>query len=128
MPGERRTPVLVRPELAIEVLMRSGRANQLPLADPLQDAFAGTQRIPGLRESIADLEAGERLLLDRGLLDALAAVEADPGSDLLSEPNPGSPTAPLQVQALEAIDDRFRLRTIHRGRDGFVVVQLAARG
>jgi hypothetical protein len=32
------------------------------------------------------------------------------------------------VQAVETIDDRFRLRPIHRGRDGFVVVQLAARG
>lgn len=125
MPGERRTPVLLPPEPAIEILMRSGRANQFELSDPLQDAFTGSQGILILREAVAQLEPGRRVLLDGALLDALAAVDPDPSLDLLSEP--GSPPASLLLRVLERIDDRFRLRPIYRGGDGLVVVELATR-
>jgi hypothetical protein len=129
MPGERRSVVLVKPDLATEILMRSKRSNRLPLAYPWGDGFVEEERVPGLRETVAELDVGDRLLLDQGTLSALAAGRGHragnaPGSGLV----PGSAAAPLQLFALRQISDRFRLRPIHRDRSGLIVVQLAPRG
>jgi hypothetical protein len=133
MPGERRTLVLIQPSMITEVLMSSGRSNRLPLADPFEDGFVESERRPGLRRAVAELEEGERLLLDDAALAGLAAVKRDPGSRLLDDPSrplegiqPGAPTAQLQLYTLLGIDRRFRMRTVAR-RDGFVVVELRAR-
>jgi hypothetical protein len=128
MPGERRSAVVVRPDLGIEILLRSGRANLLPIAYPWGDDFARDQRIPGLRDAVDELRPGRRMLLDRGALDTLAAGRDDPRSDLVRGLTPGAPVSPLQVYVLDLIDERFRMRPIHRDGSGFVVVQLAPRG
>lgn len=127
MAGEQRVAVLVRPDLDTEILIRSGRANRLALANAVEDGFAPEQRKPGLRDAVAGLEAGDRLLLDTGALEALMTVRVDPESQLLTTLTAGAPTAPLQVFTLSLIDERFRLRTIQRTREGLVVVQLAPR-
>jgi hypothetical protein len=127
MPGERRTAVVVRPDLGIEILIRSGRANLLPIAYPWGDDFARAQRVPGLRDAVQELRPGERMLLDRGALATLAAAGRDPTSTLVRGLTPGAPVSPLQVFALQQIDERFRLRPIHRDGAGFVVVELVPR-
>ena len=50
MPGERRVLIVVKPDLATEILMRSGRSNQLPFSDPLEDSFVGSRNLPALRQ------------------------------------------------------------------------------
>jgi hypothetical protein len=126
LPGERRSVVLIQPNMITEVLMRSGRSNRLPLADPIEDGFVEAERRPGLREAAAGLEAGDRVLLDDAALLGLAVVRRDPESELLDQVVPGAPTAPLELYALREIDRRFQLRPVAR-RDGFVVVELEPR-
>ena len=126
LPGEQRSVVLIQPNMITEVLMRSGRSNRLPLADPIEDGFVEAERLPGLRRAAAQLEEGDRLLLDDAALLGLAAVRADPNSKLLEQLIPGAPTAPLVLYALREIDSRFHLRPVARS-DGFVVVELEAR-
>ena len=126
LPGERRSVVLIQPNMITEVLMRSERSNRLPLADPIEDGFIEDERRPGLVEAAAQLEDGDRLLLDDAALAGLAVVREDPDSELLEQLVPGAPTAPLELYALLEIDRRFMLRPVAR-RDGFVVVELEAR-
>jgi hypothetical protein len=127
LPGERRSVVLAQPNVATETLMRSGRANELPLADAWEDSFVGEERAPALREAVAALRPGRRLLLDAGMVAILGAVRADPSLDPLRPSDPGSPAAPLQVVALDALDERFRMVTVHRSRGGWVVMTLRRR-
>ena len=128
LPGEPRSVVLVTPDLGVEILMRSGRSNRLPIAYPWGDGFVEEQRIPGIRRAVADLQVGDRMLLDQGALDTFAThplgrAGNEPGSGLV----PGSAVAPLQLFALGKIASRFRLRPIHRDPSGLVVVQLGPR-
>jgi hypothetical protein len=127
MPNERRIPVLVRPSLATETLVSSGRANGLQIANPVADSWVKDAREPFVRDAVSELKQGDRLLLDKGLLAALAEVRTDPTSKLLKQVPVGAATAPLQVFALRRIDERFRLRTIRTDSEGFVVVELVPR-
>lgn len=125
MPGQRRPVVLVEPDLTTEILMRSRRSNRLPLADPREDDFTPVQRLPGLRKAVADLRPGDRILTAQPVLAGLVAVKADPASPLLRRPS--SATSTLQLSTLLMLERRFRLKPIYRGRDGYVVAELAPR-
>ena len=127
LPGERLSLVLAQPNVATEMLMRSGRANELPLADAWEDSFVAEERAPALREAIAALRPGRRLLLDAGMVAVLGALRADPTLDPFRASVPGSPAARLQVVALRALSERFRLMTVHRSRGGWVVMKLRRR-
>jgi hypothetical protein len=142
MPGERRVPVLIRPGLLTEVLMRSGRANLIPIAEPWEDGFVAHTRVDSIDAAIADMRPGQRVLLDAGMLRALDAIRRDPGLDPFrltvaaaspapgspsGKSEPGSPTAPIQVYALKELNRRFALRIVARGPGGFVVAELAGR-
>jgi hypothetical protein len=127
LPGERLSVVLAQPNVANETLMRSGRANLLPLGDAWEDSFVADERAPALRDAVAALRSGRRVLLDGGMVLTLAALRADPDLDPLRSSLPGSPSAPLQVVALDALSEHFRLQPIHRGRGGWVVMRLSRR-
>jgi hypothetical protein len=137
MPGERRSLVLVRQNLDTEILMRSGRANRVDLGDPLDYEFVAEQRVPGVRDTVAALQPGQRLLLDQQALDALRQIRTDPAFDPLHKPNPAidpltrsapvSKISRLQAYALQEINERFRLRPIYRDQQGFVVAELRER-
>ncbi|MFL5300840.1 MAG: hypothetical protein ACJ79R_10920, partial [Anaeromyxobacteraceae bacterium] len=127
LPGERLSVVLAQPNVATETLMRSGRANRLPIADAWEDSFVREQRAPAVTRAVAALRPGRRVLLDRGMLLTLAALRADPAVGRLRRAVPGSAAAPLQVVALDELDRRFRLETVHRSRGGWVVMRLARR-
>jgi hypothetical protein len=127
LPEERRSVVLAQPNLATETLMRSGRANELPLADAWEDSFVAQDRAPAVREAVASLQPGRRVLFDKGMLAALTAVRGNPTIDLSRPTVQGSPVAPLQLVALDELNRRFRLRTVRRGGDGWTVMELRRR-
>ena len=126
MPGERRTVVLVSPDLGTEILLRSERANRLPLGNPWEDSFVISERLPGLRDAIAGLAPGDRMLVDREALRTLAGQRANPSRNPLGEAGSTRPLAPLQRWALREVDERFRLRAIARDDLGFTVLELRA--
>lgn len=128
MPGEHRVLILVSSDLGTEILMRSGRANELPFGDPVEDFFVSSPDPPTMRQAVAELEPGDRLLMQESGLQVLAALEREPSRDLLTDPVPVEESLTLQQQwILARIGERFRLRVIHRDEQGFVVVDLVPR-
>jgi hypothetical protein len=127
MPGQRRVLILLpaSPDLATDILIRSGRANTLPLGDPKADGYVASSRLPDLRRAIAKLRPGDRLLMDRQAQLVIAALRAHRAIDPLTQPVFGY--YPIEEWILRRIDARFRLRPIHAGKDGFVVAELARR-
>jgi hypothetical protein len=127
MPGERRSLVLLplAPDLSTEVLMRSGRANALPLGDPKADGFVPTVWMPIIRPGIARLRPGRRVLLDRTGAALFATLARQPGRDVFAEPLLSG--NPLDEWILQQIGRRFSLRLVAHDRSGLVVAQLARR-
>ena len=128
MPDEDHSLVLVEPDLATEILIRSGRADTLPLGDAQEDSYVPDEREPGIAEAVDGLQPGDRLLLNSAALDALAKLHADPSYDPFTAvlTKPGQ-LAPVQEWALQRIDDQFRIEIAHRGEEGFVVAELGPR-
>ena len=126
-PGSGRALILTLPDLAVEILVRSERGSVLALGDPLEDSFVAAERLPGLRESVAELRAGDRLLIDRPSLRAFAALKARPSLDPLAGIGRSGEPAPLQKWALRAIGERFRLQTLERTAEGLAIVRLVPR-
>ncbi len=134
MPGEQRSLLLLTPDVGTEILIRSGRANTLPIAAPWQDSFVASERLPGLRRAVEELRPGQRMLLDEPARKAFAAFRANPSLDPLAREPTGAgfelvpvELAPLQTWALKRIGERFDLRTVARGEYGLTVVELVPR-
>lgn len=125
MPGERRSIVITEPDLSVEILVRRQRGNTLPISNPRADDFTFDERLPGILEAVRRLEPGRRMLVDAGALSALATARRNPRSPLLFRG--GAALAAVQLQALYAIQQRFRLRLVERGAAGLVVLELASR-
>jgi hypothetical protein len=126
MPGQRRVLIVVSPLLQTEIMIRGGRANALPFDDPIEDSFVNSPSKSAVRRSVAELRLGDRMLLQRSDLRVLAALERQPSGNVLRHlpvKTPDSLTAE-QESILIRIGRRFRLRTIGRDREGFVVVSL----
>ena len=129
-PDERRVPIVVSPDLSVEVLMRTGRANELPFGNPLQDFFARSPDVPLMREALDDLEAGDLVLLQESGLALLDRLKRDPSRNPLDEPVPYGISDGLTKQQqwiLDGIDERFSLGIVHRDEQGFVVAELLPR-
>jgi hypothetical protein len=125
MPGQRRSLILFpdSPDLAVEILMRSGRANRLPLGDSVEEGFVASARTPALSDAIAALRPGERLLTDRPGLHTFAKLRANPGIDPLAKP---AYEYRLDDWILQQIAGRFRLRPVAEGAHGLMVTELVA--
>jgi hypothetical protein len=125
MPDQRRVLILVKPDLATEILIRSGRSNQLPFSDPLEDSFVGDRELPRFRRAVEELRPGDRVLIQRDGLRALKRLRAQPpvnvGGNVLSG---SSSLTPQQQWVLQQIGKRFGVWVIARGAQGFVVVSL----
>ena len=126
MPGQRHVLVLTSPDLGTEILLRSGTANALPIGDPIEESFVSSSRIPVLREAIDKLRPGQAALLDQVTWGALLKLRAERPADPVKAFQT-TLQAPLQAWILQRLDQRFRLRPIHRDRQGFVVVRLDPR-
>jgi hypothetical protein len=123
MPSERRSVVLTDPELGVETLLRSGRFSRIPSGDP----WVIEQRIPAVRSAVARLRAGQLILTHADALELVARQGRRSPSELEGSYAIGSPLAPLEVVALQEIQERFRLRPVERGDQGLLVMRLAPR-
>ena len=119
--------VLVEPDVGTEALLRSGRANLLPISYPWQDEVDPDTALPPVEEAIAALRPGTLALLQR---------PPGPGAEptvqqLFGNVPPGERLGPLAQEALDLIQQRFELETVAEGGDGLYVVRLvepSARG
>lgn len=129
MPGQKHILIVMNPDLGIEIMLRSGRANTLPIGDSYEDTFVASSRLPQLRKAIARLSPGERMLVDGPSLLALerirsnAAAAAHPLKEFAVSPL----TDALQGWVLAQLNARFRLVTIDRDPAGFFVLELRRR-
>jgi hypothetical protein len=118
--------MVVKPDLATEILVRSGRSNQLPFSNPLEDSFVGTRELPALERAVDDLQPGDRMLTQRGAREVLATLQAQPSRDVLTDPvHVREQFTPEQEWVLQRMAQRFHLRVIHRDPRGFVGVSRA---
>jgi hypothetical protein len=125
MPGERRSLLMVSPDLGVEILLRSGRADKLHLGDPWEASFAPDEELPGLRAAVDALKPGQRMLLDEPARRVLATLRAQPSRDVLA--HPVRELALVQQWALQRIERRFRLQPVATAPGGFTVVRLVPR-
>jgi hypothetical protein len=129
MAGQRRVPIVVAPDLGVEILIRSGRAHSFPFSHPVEDFFAGFPSTEEIEAAVDELEPGDRMLVDDTALEALAELRRDPSRDVLADPPVTQPEAltPQQQQLLLRVAERYRLRVLERDPQGLVVVGLEAR-
>ena len=59
-----RSIVLTSADLSVEILMRSGRGNAVPLGDPWEDSFVPEHHLEPLGAFVEGLEGGELMLID----------------------------------------------------------------
>jgi hypothetical protein len=131
-PGQRKVVILLpdAPDLATEILMRSGRSNLLPIGDPKADSYVPSLRIPDLQRAVAELRPGQIVLMNRTAQQVVATLVANPALDPL---NPLSPNRTIYGRwgienwVLQHIDQRFELRPIYQDGQGFVVAELVPR-
>jgi hypothetical protein len=113
------------PDLSVEVLMRAHRTSPLFIADPVDDSLVPSLWLSRVAGQVATLAPGQRLLINKGTEQVLADLRAhpriDPAFHHLADGN-----GELEW-VLRALDRRFEIRPIHRGSDGLIVAQLAAR-
>lgn len=110
LPGPQRVPVLMEPDLTVETLVRTRRANALPIGDLLQDALIRRHVEPRLDRAIDRLRPGTRMLVQ---------LRPDPRA----VPLEGSES--LLQAALARVRRRFELRVIATSRSGLSIVRLA---
>ena len=119
MPGERHSLVIVNPTYATETLIRSDRVNLLPLANlaAWDDGDVARELVPPLRDAIAELKPGQRMLVDKPALAALARAKADPTRDLAPARRTRSWPRSRSMPCCE-IDKRFALCARRAGGQG----------
>ncbi|MEK6250813.1 MAG: hypothetical protein AABM43_02510 [Actinomycetota bacterium] len=129
LPRERRILMLLPSDLGTEILIRSGRANELPFGDPFEDSFATFPTVADITEAVDAIQPGDRLLLQQGGLHVLAELR-QPSRDPLEHPLSLPPSDSLtsqQQSVLLRIGERFNLRVIARDMEGLVVASLEPR-
>jgi hypothetical protein len=124
-----RTYVITQPDLGIEILTKLDRANAFPLSNPWEDSWVATTFLDEVADSVADLRAGDRMLVDKSALDVLAAYRRDPDRSPLTDAVAPTGLASLQEWLLKEIGRRYRLRTVCRapGELSLRVVELQPR-
>ena len=125
MPGERRSLLMVAPDVGIEILIREGRHDRLELGDAWEASFVAARHLPRLGAIIDELRPGDRMLMDASARRLLSRLRAEPALDPLTIAPPL--LAPLQQWALKRIDARFRLRPVGAREGPYGVVELIPR-
>jgi hypothetical protein len=123
-----RRPLIVlpdAPDLAIEALMRSGKAGLLFLGDPAEDMWIPSVWMPRISRQIAALRPRSRVLVDLAALRMVPRLRAYRVAYSVIPPIPGG--NPELEWVLRRLTDRFRLVEVHRGPGDFVVASLALR-
>jgi hypothetical protein len=125
-PGRRALIVLPdAPDMAIEALVRSGKAISLYLGDPAMDMWNPSLWIPRISRQLASLPRGTPVLVDRIGLGMAVALRGHPDNRALNHPVVGG--SPELEWIMHRLDQRYRLLPIHRGPGEFIVAQLVRR-
>lgn len=127
MPGEDASAVITKFDLDVATLIRAERDNSLGITDAKEGGWVPGPHRPVVEESVAELEAGDRMLVDENAIVAFEEIRRDPAVDdgaFLADRN----ITVIQAFALRLIGERFDLDVIARGSDGLSVVELVPRG
>ena len=116
-PGERAL-VLLEPELTIETLVRTDRANLLPIGHPEQDNLVPDETEPKVLRAVDRLPPGTLMLV--------APASFGRPAKRIAENVPAGLVA-LQKVALDRIRARFGLQLVDSTPGGFAVMRLVAR-
>jgi hypothetical protein len=132
MPDEQRSLVLTDADLSLEILLLTGRSNELPMGDPWEDSIVPDGHLEGLQRAIDELEPGTRMLVDEAASDVFRRLAANPDRDPIDDPIGSSSLVPtglanIQQWVLQRIGERFRLREVAAGGEGLRVVELVPR-
>jgi len=122
-----RALVLVEPDLGMEALIRSGRANMLPISYPYQDQVVPRELRPRVSKAIGRLTAGTPMLVQRGRPGSSAASPTLRVLRAFLAVGPRERLGPLQLYALRQLQTRFRFQPLAIGPDGLEVVRLVPR-
>lgn len=122
-----RALVLVEPDLGMEALIRSGRANLLPISYPYQDQVVPRETRPRVSKAIGRLTAGTPMLVQLGRPGSSAASPTLRVLRAFLAVGPRERLGPLQHYTLRQIQTRFRFQPVATGPDGLAVVRLVPR-
>jgi hypothetical protein len=112
------------PDLGTEILIRSHRANLLPIGDPKADGLVPTVWTARIRAGLRQIHAGQRLLTDETAFRVIVDLR-NPAVHPLTAPIDGGG---VEVEwILRYLDQRFRIRPIGAASGGLVVATLARR-
>jgi hypothetical protein len=132
LPGEGRSIVLTQADLSVEILLRAERGSRVPLGDPWEDSFVPAGHLDALAAFVDELDPGDRALLDASAKEAFDAYQRDPTLDPMEDEADEALVprglAPLQRVVLQAMAQRFTLRTIVATDGGLEVVELTDLG
>ncbi len=125
MPGRRALILLPTvPDLGTEILIRGRKSNTMFIGDPKADSLVSSVWIPKLTQQVAQLHAGQRLLVDRNALAMLPALRALTPAQIVAYPIRGGWQ---EIEwLLRAIDQRFEIVPLYRAPDGLIAAQLRA--
>ena len=112
------------PDLGTEILIRSHRANLLPIGDPKADGLVPSVWLPRISSALARIRAGQRILIDQQALQVISDLR-NPAVDRGLQRIDGGGTEVEWI--LRELDRRFRIRPIHRAADGLILAALVAR-
>ncbi len=127
MPDEHESLVLTSADLGVEVLMRTGRINEIPLSDPWEDSLVPSEHLTALEDAVGALRPGDRILLDGPASKVFAGYVRSRDEPVSQSTIVPSGIATLQALVLKEIGERYSLRTVARGGDGMRVAELVAR-
>jgi hypothetical protein len=119
-PASGRALVIAEPDVAAEVVFRTGRTNLLPISIGSQEDFVFDRSARRVRDAVARLEAGTPMLLQR---PAVTHLTEPPRFGPLSIIG-GKRLSAVQLEALRAIESRFGLDPVAKGASGFEVLRL----
>jgi hypothetical protein len=126
MPDQEKVPVLAKPDLDVEILVRSGKINQLGITDAKEMSWVPGPHLDTIDDAVDDLRAGDLMLLDADALIAFEKIEKGIDAGALGYIE-GSKMEPIQVRALERIAERFKLKLVDGDESGVAIVRLEPR-
>jgi len=126
LPDGEEVPVLTRPDLDVEILVRSGRSNSLGITDTKEMSWVPGPHRETIDDAVDALQPGDLMVVDNETIAGFSAVTEGSGTNELGYV-PGVELEPVQVRALERIAERFRFDVVERRPSGVTVVKLKPR-
>jgi hypothetical protein len=112
------------PDLGTEILIRSRRANLLPIGDPKADGLVPTVWLSRMRSALRRVHAGQRILTDSTAFKVIRDLRKPAVHPLMAPIDGGG----VEVEwILRYLDGRFGIRPIASASDGLVVATLMPR-